>query len=149
MMLKKHLLLVILGVVASLAITVSAQSKSVRFKIEVDGKPIKSETKIILYFGDEKIEPITSGNSFLLPPQLQKYERVNVRFISGKYNLLFESIYLSKFEGEWVIGVDNKPFDKENSTSAQPGRPIKQIYYINFNPLHGDGTRMVVISYTR
>jgi hypothetical protein len=70
-----------------------------------------------------------------------------VRFTSGKYDLLFESVYLSKFEGEWVIGVDNKPYEADNAASAQAGKPIKQIYYINFHPIQGDGTRMVVISY--
>ena len=138
-----------LYIVALFAMTVSAQSKSVEFRFEVDGAPKKGHPRIVLYAGDEKVEASISDSDFVFPSSLQKYEKVDVRFISGKYNLLFESVYLSKFEGEWVIGVDRKPFDKDNIASAQPGRHIREIYYINFNPLHGDGTRMVVITYKK
>lgn len=141
---KQFLVFLLLSLLVS---QVNAQLKPVKFKFEVDGKPVKSQPKIILYVGDKKIEAEISGSSFVVPPEFQKQEKVNVHFISGKYDLLFESVYLSKFEGEWVIGVDKKPFDKDNAASAQLGRQIKQIQYINFNSTQGDGTRIVVISY--
>lgn len=138
-----------LYIVASFAMTVSAQSKSVKFRFEVDGVPKKGHPTIVLYAGDQKVEAAISDNSFVFPSALDKHEKVNVRFISGEYNLLFESVYLAKFEGEWVIGVDKKPFDKANTASAQSGRQIREIHYIDFSPLQGDGTRMVVISYKK
>ena len=149
-MTRQHFVLATtLYVLGSFVITVSAQSKPVKFRFEVDGLPMKGRPKIVLYAADQKVEAAISGNSFVFPSALEKYEKVNVRFISGKYNLLFESVYLSKFEGEWVIGVDKEPFDKDNTASAQPGRQIREIHYITFSPLQGDGTRMVVISYKK
>jgi hypothetical protein len=136
-------------VVTSCVITATAQSRSVKFRFEVDGLPMKGRPKIILYGGDERVETPISGNGFVLPSPFEKYAKVNVRFILGSYKLFFESVYLSKFEGEWVIGVDSKRFDKDNTASAQPGRQIKEIHYITFYPLQGDGTRIVVISYKK
>lgn len=146
----KHLVSAMtLYIFASFAMTVSAQSKSVEFRFEVDGVPKKGSPRVVFYAGHENLEAAISGNNFVVPPSLYKYEKVDVRFISGEYNLLFESVYLSKFEGDWVIGVDRKPFDKGNTAAAQPCRQIREIHYINFNSLQGDGTRMMVITYKK
>src|SRR5512138_3294317 len=106
-MTKKYLFLTLpICIVWLFVFTVNGQSRSVKFRFEVDGRPIKSQPKIVFYAGDEKLAAVISGDSFIFPFQLQKQEKVDVRFISGKYDLLFESVYISKFEGEWVIGVD-------------------------------------------
>ncbi len=137
----------LVSLVAVLATQANAQAKVVKLRFEIDGKLVKRQPKMVLYADSEKVELDFSGGSFTVPSQFQNKEKVGVRFMLGKYDLLFEPVYISKFEGEWVIGVDKKPFDKDNIASAQTGKQIKQVYYINFHPLQGDGTRMVVISY--
>ena len=133
--------------IALLIVQVSAQAKVVKFRFEIEGKPVKVRPKVTLYAEAEKVELGVTDDHFVVPVHLEKTEKLNVRFTAGKYDLFFESVYLSKFEGEWIIGIDKKPFDLENTASAQPGKQIKQINYINFQPPQGDGTRMVVILY--
>jgi hypothetical protein len=145
-MLKTNLIFLLCLLVASAA-AANAQATRVRFRLEIGGKQVESHPKIILYAGDKEIQAPVVGHTFTVPPEVEKLQKVNVRFLTGKYDLFFESVYLSKFEGEWIIGVDKKPFDKENLASAQPRRQIRGIHYINFSPTTGDGTRMVVISY--
>lgn len=137
--------------IAVLPIQTNAQARIVKFRFEIDGKLVRGprQPKIVIYAVGEKTELDVSDDSFIVPAQIQNNEKVSVRFTFGKYDLLFESVYLSKFGGEWVIGVDKKPFDSNNIRSAQAGKQIKQVYYINFHPLQAEETRMVVIAYKR
>jgi hypothetical protein len=86
-----------------------------------------------------------------VPPELKEHEKLNVRFMSGKHDLSFESVYASKFKTDWVVGVDTPPFDSENIASENPdppGKTLSVIWYIDFVPKDkGDGTRVVVKIY--
>jgi hypothetical protein len=44
---------------------------------------------------------------------LKDKEHLGVLIIFGKYKLWFQEIRLSKFEEDWIIGVDKKPFSEE------------------------------------
>lgn len=123
----------------------SAQAQDRKVKIlrfEVDKKEIESDFKIILYLNDKKIEPLQDGNSFLVPREIDN-SVVSVRFISGRYDLLFHPIYPPKFDTDWIIGVDKKPFDTDNA-SLQEARNLKMIYYLQFVSREGDDTILVV-----
>jgi len=56
---------------------------------------------------------------------------------------LFEPVYIAKFQTDWVVGIDNKPFDQENVDLQFAGK-IQTIYYIDFVPTSGDETRLVI-----
>jgi hypothetical protein len=116
----------------------------VKVNFEVDGKEVQQKFKIMIYAGDEIIEPALAGGGFVVPPEMKKYEKVGVRFLSEGDDLFFDSVYLSKFKTDWVVGVDRKPFALENLSSFPPRKKTKLIYYINFISKDGDGTRMVV-----
>ena len=127
--------------------SVKAQTDCVKIKFEVDGKEVKQKFKIILYDNNKAIEPLVSENGFTVPLEIRNSEKVNVRFLSGEYDLFFESVYLPKFKTDWVVGIDRKPFDKDNLPQSQPEKELLLIYYINFVPKDGDGTRMLVEVY--
>lgn len=131
--------------------SVSAQSQSVTIKFEVDGKEVDQKFRVLLYFDNKVIEPTVVEKSFIVPPELKDQEKVNVRLLSGEYDLSFESVYLTKFKTDWVVGIDNPPFDDENIASEQrnpPGKTLSVIWYIDFVPKDkGDGTRVVVKVY--
>jgi hypothetical protein len=137
--------------VLALVGSVSAQSQCVRIKFEVDGKEVNQKFRVLLYVDNKVIEPTVVGKSFVVPPELKDQEKVNVRFLSGKYDLSFQSVYVSKFKTDWVVGVDNPPFDNENIASENPdppGKTLSVIWYIDFVPKDkGDGTRVVVKVY--
>lgn len=125
----------------------NAQTNCVKVKFEVDGKEVKQKFKILLYVNNEVIEPLMSENGFTVPPEIRHSEKVNVRFLSGEYNLFFESVYLPKFKTDWIVGIDRKPFDKENLPQSQPDKELLGIYYITFVPKDGLETRIVVEEY--
>jgi hypothetical protein len=131
--------------------SVSAQSQCVNVKFEVDGKEVDQKFRVLLYVDNRVIGPTVVGKSFIVPPELKDQEKVNVRFLSGEYDLFFESVYLTKFNTDWVVGVDTPPFDNENITSENPdppGKTLSVIWYIDFVPKDkGDGTRVVVKVY--
>jgi hypothetical protein len=151
MRIKKLFALVLVCCSVMLVNPVKAQTDCVKVKFEVDGKDVNQKFKIILYVNNEVIEPPVSANGFTVPPEIKSSEKVNVRFLSGEYDLLFESVYVPKFKTDWTIGIDKPPFDKENIASENPDPPNKElliIYYIDFVPKNkGDGTRMVVKVY--
>ena len=129
--------------------TGQAQTPTVKIlKLEVDGREVHKSFKILLYANGREIVPVRDGNSFIIPPELQGCENVGVRFIWGKYNLAFDSVNISKFSTDWIVGVDKKPFDEENTASDVPdptGKELLMVYYISFVPRDGgDGTRLTV-----
>lgn len=127
--------------------TVNAQTNCVKVKFEVDGKEVRQRFKVLLYVNNEVIEPLMSENGFTVPPEIKDSEKVNVRFLSREYNLFFESVYLPKFKTDWVVGIDRKPFAKENLPQSQPDKELLGIYYITFVPKDGLETRIVVEEY--
>lgn len=120
------------------------RAKTVRVTLEVDGREVHQKFKITLYAGDEIIEPRMFGNGFIVPPEIKKHEKVGVRVTSEDNDLFFDSIFVSKFDTDWVVGVDRKPFAVENMISSGSYRKTKLIFYINFISKEGDGTGVVV-----
>src|SRR2546421_10839113 len=134
---KKTKALALVVCVLALVVSVSAQSQCVSIKFEVDGKEVDQKFKVQLYVDSKVIEPTVVGKSFIVPPELKEYEKVNVRFLSGKYDLYFESVYVTKFMTDWVVGVENPPFDSEKIASENPdppGKTLSVIWYIDFVP---------------
>ncbi len=148
----KTLSILLLAGCSLLANSVMAQTRSLKIlRFEVDGKEVHKDFKLLLYVNGKAIELVRTGNSFAVPTELQGCESVDVRFVSGKHDLFFNAVHISKFDTDWIIGIDNKPFDAENLSSEEadpPGRKLLVIHYINFVPkTGGDGTRMVIKIY--
>ena len=121
-----------------------AQTQSVKIlKIEIDGKEVKQDFKVLLYANGSVIEPMRVENSFLVPVEVKNCKTVSVRFLFGDYNLFFDSVYLAKFETDWIVGVDKKPFDQEY-VPRKEARKFKFVYYLQFVSHQGDDTVMVV-----
>jgi hypothetical protein len=135
-----------------LAGSVRAQSNCVKVKFEVDNKEITSQDfKVKIYADGQIIEPVIYEHNFIVPPEVKNYEKVDVRFLFGKYNLFFDSVHVSAFQTDWVIGIDSRPFDEENIASSNDDtidKDLLLIYYIDFIPKNqGAETRLVIKVY--
>src|ERR1700755_3278409 len=109
-------------------------------KLEVDGREVHKDFKILLYVDGREIAPARAGNGFIVPPELEGHENIDVRITWDEYDLTFDSVYISKFDTDWVVGVDKKPFDEENTASEvppPPGKDLAMVYYIDFLPKDG------------
>ena len=143
--------LFLLGWSTLLMTSVTAQSRIVKIRrFEVDGKPVHKQFKVLLYIDGKVIKPVRIGNGFIVPSEVDHHGNIGVRFISERYNLFFQPVDNSKFDTDWIVGVDNKPFDEEN-TASQDADPRQQelvgIYYLEFLSKKGLDTRMVVKEY--
>lgn len=128
-----------------LAFAEAAQGRRdfVKVSFEHDGKPVKQKFKILIYAGGKLINPPRFENAFVIPPEIKHEEKVRVRIFFGKHNILFEPIYLSKFETDWVVGIDHKPFDQEY-VNRKDAPYVKRIYYLRFVSGTGDDTQLVL-----
>ena len=119
-----------------------SQSKVV-VEFQLDGKrqPAPSFIEFIDADGTIRNESIV-GDAFNVPRNLKSPVTVRLRFLDR--TLLFSEVYPSKFEGKWVIGIDEPPFDPENFSSRYRKEKLKELWYIGFEPSKGDGTRIVV-----
>ena len=115
----------------------------VRLKFEVDGKEKKQSYKILLYLNNQIIEPLLVDGGFLMPPELKDQEYLDFPFKSARYDLFSDTIYTAKFQTDWTIRVDTKPFDQAN-VSDEEAKNTKLIRYINFESRVADGTRLIV-----
>ncbi len=116
-----------------------AQAKWVKFVFEVDKKPVKEKFKVLLYLDGKAVEPKMCDDNFMVPPEVEGRENVGVRFLSEKYDLYFDPIYVKDFKTDWTVGVDNPPFEKENTNPERSYEKIELIRFIKFNPKDGDG----------
>jgi hypothetical protein len=104
----------------------------IKVKFEVDDKEGNEPFKILLSAeGSATFEPSVSDGSFVFPPELRNAKEVRLRFISGEYDLDYEDVDISKFDGEMVFGVDNAPFDKDRLDGhSDPDKELILIYYL-------------------
>ena len=139
--------LAILGIITHCLLAV-AQERTVNvLKFELDGTPVVQPFKLSLTVRGKTVEARVTRDGFVVPADLPESETVDVRFESGKYNLLFESVPVAKFNTDWVFGVDTNPFEPANVESVEPdppGKELSRIYYLNFRSKDGPEARMVV-----
>jgi hypothetical protein len=109
-----------------------AQSESTKIvRFEVDGKEVKKNYKVSFRLNDRWIESEKTPIGFIIPNEFRNDENLTVLITLGKYKLEFPNIHISKFEEDWVVGIDNKPFSEENSYLVKT-KIVKRVYYINF-----------------
>lgn len=128
--------------------TMGSRDQFIRvLRFEVDGKPVRKSFRVSLFDNDKFVDLKTVKDGFLLPAKFTKHEFVRIRFRIGSYDLLFDPIYRAKFETEWIIGVDRKPFDPDNVFvfSAEQAKKTDIVHYIDFEPKSGDGTKLIVM----
>lgn len=149
------LLLVICVAVAN---AIGVQATSVKVSFEKDGKQIKRGGTIRFYPDEQSyykdrgfskgIKPKVERGAFIVPPSLTKQENVIVVFESGEYILTFFGVPTSGFGAEeWIIGVDTKPFDKENIMETMPEKDIDYAAYLKFVAADGKPVRVLINSH--
>jgi hypothetical protein len=110
------LLAVCFALIILCANPVPAQTKQATVEFWVDDKKSEQPFKVFLSVeGGAVFEPKISNNSFVLPLELQNAKYIQLRFVSGKNDLNYDSVHISKFDGEMIFGVDNPPFDEKFS----------------------------------
>lgn len=126
-----------------------AQDKKVEFRFEVDGKPVRQKFKVQLDIDGKIIEAKLSKNGFYLPLEFQHCKTCEifaVRFTSKKYILAFDGVYRKNFDSNWVLGIDNRPFDVDNINISTSYENIRTLHYLGFRPKDDEiATRLTVL----
>jgi hypothetical protein len=120
-----------------------AQDVPSKVEFKINDKPTTKKIRIILYVDGVATEPSVSDDGTFLLPALNS-EWVNVRLISGKYNLLYEHIYLKKLRGALTFRVftNRAALDRlsDSDSKCLPGHNLISAYDLNFH----DGTEVIV-----
>jgi len=118
---------------------VFARQGSVRIQgFEINSKETHRRFRIFLYLNGRQIETKRAADSFVVPDEARRYEYIGVRIISGRYNLYFNSVHISKFKDDWIVGIDktlNQWYLKKEEIPL-----LKQVNYLIFRPNDGEGT---------
>ena len=118
----------------------------IKVQFEFCGKRRSSPSAIGFHQGQElrSREPIIGG-AFDIPSIEGTTVDVHVRFLGRA--LVFPGVPVKRLvEGTWIIGVDRPPFQPENASSSAASSNPGEVWFIDFKPLAGDGTRVVVAS---
>lgn len=110
-------ILLLLCGAAILPTRTAAQNEGIKLTFEVDGVPVAQNLQILFYHNNKEFEAELKNGVLFVPPELAGLRFVDeVRFKSEKYDLRFRYFIPIKYEPdtEWVLGVDNKPFDPVN-----------------------------------
>ena len=115
--------------------------RKVEFKI--DDKPTTKKIRIILYANGHAAEPNVADDGRFVLPALGA-EWVDVRLVSGKYNLLYEHIFLKKLDSDLTFRVfsGRAAFRRLSDTDDKcpPGQSLASAHDLNFH----DGTQVTV-----
>lgn len=132
----KRIFVCVLFIYCFVLLTISAEAQNSKFlkfkRFEIDNKEVKQDFEVKIIVSGKEIVPLLFKNGFVIPPELENSESFDVVFSTDKYNLIFKSVDRSKLNTDWIIGIDNKPFDKSNTTFEQFNVNIKLIYYVKF-----------------
>ena len=134
-------LLSIIFLIFSLLMTGGSQSGSVKAKFEIDGKETKDKFRIVLYADGVATEPTISDDGTFSVPVLN-VPKVNVRFISGQYDLFYEDVYVAKLRGTLTFGVTKTL--SGHQALCKRGHKLVSSFSLEFDPGDGDGTAMTV-----
>ncbi|GIU83223.1 MAG: hypothetical protein KatS3mg006_2287 [Pyrinomonadaceae bacterium] len=122
-----------------------AQSFSTRIvRIEIDGKEVKKDYKVFFFSNGKWIEAKRTPTGFVIPNELRNEEYLTVLISFGKYKLKFSEIHISKFDQNWTVGIDKKPFSEE-FVKPEEAKTTKRVYYIQFGGSGLISTQLVVI----
>jgi hypothetical protein len=136
--LMRPFLLILVGISVFAA---GSQSALVKAKFEIDGKESKDKFRIVLYADGVATEPTLSDDGSFSVPALT-VQKVDVRLLSGQYNLLYENVYLTKLRGTLTFGV--KEHLSTEDSHCKRGQELMSSYSLNFEPDDAEGTGMVV-----
>jgi hypothetical protein len=115
-----------------LPVAVEAQRASTRVvRFTINDEQIKQPFKVVLYAGGKEFEAERTGDGFLIPRELQAEQNIVTKIKVGKYELNFGAIPRDKFELDWQIEIDTKPFSTRRLTRQELKR-TRLIYYLRF-----------------
>lgn len=121
-----------------------AQSRIVVFDFKVDGKQVEQEFKVLFEVNGKKFEAKSGKDHFVIPAELHHQKTFAVHFISEKYHLLFDAVFLKDLNAKWTIGIDHKPFERDNLNSSISYDKVCVLNYLGITPNDGGiATRIV------
>jgi len=109
----------------------------------IDEKPTTKQIRIILYAKGHTTEASIADDGTFILPTLDA-EWVDVRLVSGKYNLFYERVFLKKLDSDLTFRVftNRAAFRRLSDTDDKcpPGQSLSSAHDLDFH----DGTQMVV-----
>lgn len=92
----------------------NAQAQCLKTNVEgisINGEEYKKSYKVFVLSNEKWIEAERTSSGFIVPNELKDEQKVSVKFVFDKYNLVFSGIKVSEFSLKWFIGVaDKRPF---------------------------------------
>lgn len=113
-------------------------------KLQMDGEEIKANYRVFLAAQGKEFEAAVNKDGFVVPAELRDSETIGVRVVIGTENLDFSKVHISKFDNEWIIGIDRKPFSEEFADGTDMTK-VKLIYYILFQSKRGLDTQLISV----
>ena len=110
-----------------------AQGKEVPLSFREDGVKKELTYRVRISIKGQEAEPEYSSKGFLEPSGV-KGEKVRVKVTFCDKVIDFGEVDGELFETEWIVGIDNKPYEQSN-VGHLPGPMREQgsiLYYIEF-----------------
>src|ERR1700752_336446 len=148
---NRRILAILFLILACLTLnrSMGSQTPFVKVTFEVDGQPQRNQDyKLAIDIDGKIIEPRIVKGGFTVPVEVRNGKEIQLRFIAGKYDLIFHQMTKEHFDSEWVVGVKNPPFREDpDGPLVSDGKDLRLIYYIEFRPHSAEGTKWVTRVY--
>jgi len=133
----------------------NAQVSSIKVSFEKDGKQIDKGFRVRIYSDEQSyykdrghnkgIKPKVKQSAFIVPPEIMKQEKVIIIFEISEFDLAFFDVPTIGFNASnWTVGVDTKPFEKENIMGTIPEKNIDIAAYLEFLSKEGKKIKILV-----
>jgi hypothetical protein len=130
--------------IVTFSVPLIAQSTPVQLNFEVDGKRKKQKFSVTFSAHGSNFNAKKTEKGFLVPIEILQFESFAVIFSSKKYHLEFNPVFRKDLDAVWTLGVDNPPFERDN-TSSESYDGVSKLKYLRIRPLAAGTSSFLVV----
>lgn len=123
----------------------TAQAPRVQLKFEVDGKPKTQMFKVTFVTKESTFEAKNIDDGFVVPNEILDCDSFGVKFVSKKYSFYFQPVFRKDLDAVWTVGIDNKPFEKDNISSDESYDKVSRLKFLRIRPLNEGIASILVV----
>jgi hypothetical protein len=120
----------------------SLSSETFHFTAVAAGRDITNSTALLFIIDSQVVWPQRIDKKVIVPPELEKNEKIGVRILYNGQIVDFGEVYATKLQTDWrleVLPISKSPASEHTSIKCG-GKVVR--YRVQFIPLKNDGTEM-------
>ena len=115
---------------------------------EIDGTRIAAKPKVWFVVGSSQIKARVENGVLVVPMNVVQQDKFGLRVTLKGNEMSFMGLTANDLNASWTIGIDNRPFEKDDISLSYDYTGLSRVYLLSIKPI-GEGIGWVLISRPR